>query len=424
MTGDDFLNFEEEEYSHLIEECEEAFNEGVLEKKMFTEEQFEFLINHFVNEVDDEMVYVLTTMGYKQHPYSSDLILRYADVLIVNRETDRASEILLSQIALEPSNSDLFFLMARLNIKTGNTGTALSYMDKALSISGEESYMDMLLTAAQDFIDSSDFENAILLLNKVEVKEPESRELLNDLAFCYERTGNFELSMRYYQRYLDKDPFNDNVWFNVGTIYARQFEVGKALDAYDYALALNPDNASVLFNKALLLTSSNQVDEGIDVFKEFLKFEPGNVLALSGMAEAYLLKGMTSEAEILFAEIIFYEPDNTDAMTSLANIYMNRRDFHSSRIYLREVIGKFDTDYERIRDNLIMCYKTTKDPEFLVFVIVSLYYLNHMELLYIYLGILVLSHEVWMDKLNEIVPELKNNKMIKRQLSKIKKKHY
>lgn len=196
MLGDDFYNFEEEEFSELISKCETAYDQGLLESLYFTEEEFEYLINHFVDEMDDHIVYIITSMAYKQHPYSTDLVIRYADVLIVNSETDLALEILLKQFSLDPGNSDIHFLIARVYIKKEDIETTSLYLESALSLTTTEG-IDMLLTASQDYIDSYMYENAIDLLKRAYAMAPKHQELLNDLAFCYERLGLFEQSISF-----------------------------------------------------------------------------------------------------------------------------------------------------------------------------------------------------------------------------------
>ncbi len=420
MVGDEFYNFEEETFSELISKCEEAYDQGTLEALHFTEEEFEFLINHFIDEMDDDIVYIITGMGYKQHPYSTDLVIRYADVLIVNGETDEAIEILLKQISLDPSNSDIHFLIARVYIKKEDRETTSQYLESALSLTTTDG-IDMLLTASQDYIDSYMYEHAVDLLKRAESMAPKHQELINDLAFCYERMGLFELSMSYYQKYLDIDPFNDNVWFNVGTIYARELKFNKAIEAFDYAIAINPENSSVFYNKAILLVNSDQYDQAIATFSSFLELEPYNLFALSGIGYAYLAKDKIEDAEKYFKLAMAEDSLYTDAVTGMAYIGMIRQDDESTKLYLNRVIGGFETDYSFIIGELLTTYKRTKNPEILIAYLTALYNLKELELFYIYIEILLAYDSVWLAKLYELVPELKIDDSVIKRINKIKK---
>ncbi|NCB18486.1 MAG: tetratricopeptide repeat protein [Bacteroidia bacterium] len=422
MTGDDFFNLEEEN-SDLISRCEEAYDGGTLDEMRFSEEEFEYLINHFVNEMDDDLVFILTRMGYEQHPYSTDLTIRYSDVLIVNGELERAEDILSNRIAADSSNSDIHFLMSRLYIKKEEFDNAHGYLENAMSLSGGEGILDMLLTAAQDFIDCSSYENSLKLLYRAQKESPDNPEIINDLAFCYERLGDFDKSLVYYQKYLDLDPFNDNVWFNVGTIYARELKVPLATEAFDYAIALNPQNSSVLFNKAILLLNSDMHEEGIATFKEFLLLEPGNVTALLAMGESYLTRDELSKALDIYTEVILHDPSNIDAHTGLSYVFMRTRDYYMARTSLRVVMGNVFADYSLISDSLKESFYATNDPEFLTYYIISLYYLKRFDIFYHYIEELVYYDKLWLVKLVEMVPSIKKDKLVTGHIKKKGKKY-
>ncbi|MDP3451775.1 MAG: tetratricopeptide repeat protein [Bacteroidales bacterium] len=422
MFSDDFLNFDEEdEFSDLISRCESAYEAGTLEDMRFTEEEFEHLINSFIDEMEDDMVYTLTRMGYNQHPYSLELIIRYADVLIVNREQDIAKEILDKQFSIDSGNSDIHFLLARVYIKKGDFTTANEYIESALSLAGDES-LDMLLTAAQDFIDIGNFKCAIRLLERAESTAPDNYEIINDLAFCYERSDMLEKSLVYYEKYLDIDPFNDNVWFNVGTIHARELNMKKALEAFDYAIALNPDNSSVLYNKAILLVNGGNYDDGIETFNSFLKLEPGNNFALTGIADAYLAKDRLDDSLTFFRMVLSTDMESIDANTGVAYISMLKHNSSEALVSLRKIIGDEKTDYNFLYTELLASYKRTKNPEFLVYYLTSLYYIKENELLFIYLEILLSYDEVWLARLFELIPSLKRDDSVTKHINKVKKR--
>ena len=150
---DDFFNTggddELEDITRLVDLCVEAFNSGSLNSLKFTEEEFDLLINHFLNEAEDQILYELSRMAYEQHPYSADIGMKYADVLIVNRETERAKEILSVSIDKVPHNGDIYFLFARAFIRESNSDLAAISLKKAADLSPEDA-SDMNQTAAQD----------------------------------------------------------------------------------------------------------------------------------------------------------------------------------------------------------------------------------------------------------------------------------
>ncbi len=416
---DDFFN-EDEEFRDLISKCETAFEDGTLESLKFSEEEFEYLINYFIDEIDDQIVYTLTEMAYNQHPYSSELILRYADVLIVNNQPGTALEILQKQHAQDPGNSDIYFLLGRVYIKWGDEEMADKYIQNALTLTSEEK-SDMVLTASQDYIDSYNYKKAIELLEWALKISPSNMEIINDLAFCYEREEQLEKSLVFYEKYLDLDPFNDNVWFNVGTIHARNLNFNKALEAFDYAIALNTYNSSVWYNKAILLINSGKYDLGIEAFKQFLELEPDNVYALVGIADAYLGKERLDEALKFFELAVKISPDHPDANTGAAYVLLLQGKYATALEHLRKICTMEGADYTLLAGELLITYKKTKDPEYLVHYLIALYNTNEPELFLLYLEILLAYGQVWMARLTELIPAIKKDIDMTGRIDKLKK---
>ena len=422
MTGEDFLNLnEEEEYLEQVSKCEEAFEKGEVSLLKFSEDEFDFLIGYFIEEGNDSLVYELTKTAYTMHPYSSDLIVRYADVLIVNREIERAIEILNNQMGFDSSNSDIFFLIGRAYLKRGEHLIARENINKAIFLNSEDA-VEMLTTAAQDYIDLSEYELAMNFLKEAEKLDDYNPEIYNDIAFCLERLERFKESLVYYEKYIDSDPFNDSIWFNVGTIYARIENFEKSIEAFDYALALDPGNSSVLYNKAIVYVNTENYVLAIETFKEFLNYEPDNIFALIGIADAYLANDQINESAVFFQVALGLDSANIEANSGIAYISLIKQDHFGALIYLRKIIGSDRVDYLFLDSQLAITYKRTRLPEFLLYHLVSLYHLRSIDSFITNLEILLTLDELWLKKLYDIIPKLKKDKIITSRISKLKEK--
>lgn len=413
MTEDNFNNLEEEEFD-LISKCLEAYEQGNLNQLRFSEEQFELILDHFIEGGYDELVLEIATMAYHQHPYSITIIIRYVDVLIVNDELELAQSIIEAKLANDPINADLHFLLSRLSLKKDNIEPYMPHFNKALSFASEEAKLEMYLTISQDLIDDARYQEALKLLLVAEQLFPKKPELLNDIAFCYERRGVFDKSIIYYQKYLDIDPFNDNVWYNVGTIYARELMEDKAIEAFDYAIALNQNNSSAMFNKGLLLINNMRLDEGIEIFTEFLKSEPDSIPALLMVTEVYIAKNMYSQAQKTAIKVLELDEENLFANSNLAYLNLVSRQFFSSLDYLKKIIGNPDTNYDLLSEHLKVAFYSTIDPEFLAYYLVSLYFMNEPTLFHTYLKELNMYDEKqkWLKKIIKLVPHMADGEFL------------
>lgn len=410
----------ENDFDGLSERCIQLYNQGSLEDERFSEEEFEFLINHFIDELEDDIVYRLSTMSYIQHPYSFELTLRYADILMSRDHFQDSLTILNSLKNSYPYNSDLLFLLGKCYLKIDNKEEALHYFKNSISIPNE-SLIDIILSISQEFIDTYDHNTALQFLLEGEKLEPNNIELLNDIAFCYERCDKLSISLKYYNRYLDIDPFNDNVWFNLGTIYAREGINDKAEEAFEYAVALNSNNSSALYNQAILYINSSQYDKGIESFNEFLELEPDNLFAIIGIADAYIFKERYDEALSKIHLALSIAPDSLEANSGAAYIYILKQNYYESLPYIRKIGTNPATDFSFIGHNLLNAYIETTNKEFLVYYLISLYKLGDLKRMYTFIQELVEEDSLYLNKLYDLVPEIKKNKSILKKINSLMK---
>ena len=147
---------------------------------------------------------------------------------------------------------------------------------------------ESIAALAQDCIDVSNFGQALKYLLEADRMSALPVEYSSDIAFCYERLDDLERAIHFYNKYLDSDPFNDNVWFNLGTIYAKLTQFEKSIEAFEYSLALNDNNSSSLYNLAVVYLNLERFRESADTFARFNECEEDNLSGIIGLANAQL----------------------------------------------------------------------------------------------------------------------------------------
>ncbi len=153
--------------------------------------------------------------------------------------------------------------------------------------------------------------------------EPEFKAHLYDLAYAYEKTEDYDNSIKYYLFTLMKNHFSDSAWYNLGIIYNKLEEYDRAMEAYDYALAINSLNTFALFNKGNILNNTEQYSEAIPVYHEYLEHEPDSYEALTYLAECYEKTGDIVMARKYYLEAIELAPEFADPWFGLGIIAFN-----------------------------------------------------------------------------------------------------
>ncbi len=155
--SDYFNSFnEDEDFSYLISKFEDAVESGLINETHFSEEEYDYLINHYMGEDDGDSVFMLAKMAHREHPYSVDLIIRYVDVLIVNKDYNEAIKVTEQRLATDSHNADILFLHGRALAKTGQHEEARRFIYAAAEIEQEDS-AEMYTTIGQDYVVEEDF---------------------------------------------------------------------------------------------------------------------------------------------------------------------------------------------------------------------------------------------------------------------------
>ncbi len=178
----------------------------------------------------------------------------------------------------------------------------------------------------------------ILLIARIVARREYAGGLLRVLPEIQDQENNFDNSIINYNKYLDLDPFNQYVWFNLGTVYNKTESHEKAIEAYEFAYALNNDFHMALFNIGNALANDGKYFEAIDKYKEFLECEPGNDEAFCYIGECFLNIEDYTESRYYYNKAIELNKDNDTAWFGNGLILWIERDFEASIKFIKKAI--------------------------------------------------------------------------------------
>lgn len=304
----------EQDLSYAVEQYKKACLEGCEGDLAFSEEEFEYVIEYYINENDEERVLKVAELAFEKHPYSSSLMIKLCDSMIVSGFPDRAIDLLKKYIGSFENNLDLYFLFTRAYVRKRLFPGARDYFAMAMSLNHKgEDVVDSICSIGQDCIDLGNYSEALYYLDRANLIRPLDYEYYNDYAFCYDKLDNTEKAIEYYSKYLDADPFNDYVWFNLGTVYARLKEFDKAMEAFEYSLALNGKNDSSLYNLAVVYLNLERYKEALECFMQCYEIDGHSAASSLGIADAYLGLKEVEKAKQYFQQALDADENCEDA---------------------------------------------------------------------------------------------------------------
>ncbi len=308
-------NREGEQYPvYAVEQYKKACSEGYENEVMFSEEEFEYIIEYYIEENDEASVLKVAAIAFSKHPYSCSIMIKLCDSLIISGFADKAVELLKKYEHSFDNKADIYFLFTRAYVRKRLFPGARDYFDMAMSADFEgEDIADSICSIGQDCMDMSNYTEAVYYLDRAESVKPLNYEYYGDYAFCYDKLGDVPRALDYYNKYLDHYPFNDYIWFNIGTLYTRIKDFDKAMEAFEYSLALNGKNDSSLYNLAVVYLNLERYKEALDCFLQCYELDGHSAASCLGIADACLGLKDLGKAKLYFMEAFIADENCEDA---------------------------------------------------------------------------------------------------------------
>ncbi len=317
--GDSDIPFDSTETAALIRRYENMLKHN--RNDYFNEEEFEIIIDHYLISGKSVEALLAADCGSRQHPFSTDMKLRYAHALVQKGEARKALRMLQEMEATIINDPELFFISGTAHLLLKNKEEALSYFDKCIRQAEPEDCVSFLMNIATNLVDKHEYAFALPYIRRAFDIDPEDLDIINEMAFCHERLNNLNESVLYYEAYIREEPFNDNVWYNLGTVYARAGNYKQAVQAFHFAITINDDNSSAYFNLANTLIREEEYAEAITILQDFLKLEPSCVAGHVAIAECYDQLGNNEQAIVSYLAAIGYDGYCPEAHYGLAIVY-------------------------------------------------------------------------------------------------------
>lgn len=372
MSHEDFLENDAagQDFSYALDSYMAACREEREDSLLLTEEEYIYIIEYFIDKEDEQEALKASKIAFSQHSYSLELLIKLADSMIITGDSDDALVLLDTYRDSYSENADILYLYCRAYIHKRNFDAARGYFEEISNSDGSlNNFADATLAIAQDCIDAANYQEALYYLEKASESDPSLYECFNDMAYCHEKLDNLKLAEELYNKYLDKDPFNDNVWFNLGTIFARQSNFEKATEAFEYSLALNEKNSSSLYNMAVVCLNLEQYKKSADFFASFLECEPDSIAGYIGLANAKMGLGDYSGAREAFSKANSMDPTCGEVNMGLEAVsaieHYIKGDRYSFFTRLNFIAG---VDRSWIETIMKLLPEISKDQEFMNFI--------------------------------------------------------
>lgn len=244
----------------------------------FDSNEFENIINHFLENGKVSLAKKAIKLGLSQHPSSLNLKLFQVEILIFENKLNEADRLLSPLFEIEPNNEELYIQKANIYSKKDQHEEAIEIFKSAVEISDDCADLYSLIGMEYLFLDK--FNEAKHNFIKCIELDLEDYSALYNIIYCFDFLDDSDGAIVYLTNYLEKNPYCEVAWHQLGKQYAKTKELLKAVTAFDFAIISDETFVGAYLEKAKVLENLNRFEEAIENYKITIAIENSNPFAL------------------------------------------------------------------------------------------------------------------------------------------------
>lgn len=209
---------------------------------------------------------------------------------------------------------------------------------------------DLLISSAESFIKSGQYEEALKLGREVTSKYPDYIKGWMILAYCQSLLGNYMASNLAYERALEMGAEPREVYMRTAYNYIKlqNWEGSKA--SYLHIIDLDDNDVEALIQLGSLETKLGNSEKALYYYRRVLELEPKNVDVMANMAWLLDHLGSTAESRQVLENALAIDPENSKFLWKLSSVYLKERSYKEALPILERLVV-LDQENAKVRRN-------------------------------------------------------------------------
>ncbi len=307
------------------------------------EDAFERIIDHFDEKDDLPEALEASEIGLSQFPYSSQLMIKKADLLLASRKYREALDVLEVAELYDSSDVNLYILKTDAYLALDQQPKAVELLEAALQLFEGEERLDLLFELADVYDDYEEFDKVFDCLKLILKEDPTNEEALYKICFWTDFTGRNEESIRLHQQIIDEFPFSELAWFNLAAAYQGLKLYEKSIDAYQYAVAIDEKFDYAYRNMGDAYLRLRKYKEAIEVLEKVLELTRPEDVIYEAIGHCYHRMGNFAQARFHYKKAVHLNPDDSKLHYKIAVTYMLEEQWQSAIKHLENAMRIYRT---------------------------------------------------------------------------------
>lgn len=324
------------------------------------------LIYKDLGEYDNAIEYIC--FGLNVDSNNIKLLYMYRELCILTNNLPKEIEIMNRLLILAPTDAFLQYDLVTLYYKAEMYEEALDIALPSLNTPNAD-IEGLKNIIANIYIRNNRIEEGVNILEKTIEVFPESIRLTESLAYAYRLNGEYERSVRLYEKLVDWADMKLAKVYNkeLSSVYCdwalflyNTDDSALTFDKFELALQLNPDNPYIYEGLGHVNYFAKNYTDAIRQMQKAINMDPKNSNYYIFLADIYLELDNVYEAERMYKEAIFIDEENPVSRAKLGIIKLRQREMEKAREHLSIAVKLEPNNWDYLY-NLALVYEMSAE---------------------------------------------------------------
>jgi tetratricopeptide (TPR) repeat protein len=286
------------------------------------EESFERIIDYYDENDNLSLALEAVNFAIEQYPYSADLLIKKADILIATQHYLEALSILEKAEVFDSRDINLYILKTDVYLALDNQEKAAAILEEAIHVFEGVEKAELLFELADVYDDYEDFDKVFNCLRLILEQDPTNEEALYKICFWTDYTGRNEESIQLHQQIIDEHPYTQLAWFNLGAAYQGLKLYEKSVDAYQYAIAIDEKFDYAYRNLGDAYLRLRKYKEAIEALQKVLELSMPEEVIYEAIGHCYEKLKNPAQARFHYRKAVHLNANDSHLHYKIAGTYM------------------------------------------------------------------------------------------------------
>jgi tetratricopeptide (TPR) repeat protein len=307
----------------------------------FDSAEFEDIIHHYLDSGKVGLAKKAIKIGLEQHPSSVNLKLMDIELLVFENKLEEAEKILDQLYILETTNPEVYIQKANIFSKRDEHYKAIELLKMALEFTDDTADVNSLIGMEYLFID--DFKEAKKYFIKCVEVDLDDYSSLYNIIYCFEFLEDIDGAIHYLNSYIDKNPYSEVAWHQLGKQYYSKKLFIEALAAFDFAIIADDRFIGAYLEKGKVLEKLGEYEEAIHNYQITLELDDPTSFAYLRIGKCYDKLGKKDLAVKFYYKTVHEDPLLDKGWTAITDYYIKQENFQKALYYINKAIN-IDTE--------------------------------------------------------------------------------